>query len=48
MDEGSEVKGLLKLATREQGDLEDLRSEPASPVAGGSRELQDQARSHMR
>lgn len=43
MFEGSEVKGLPKVAPRVQGDLEDLRPESASPVTRGSRELRDQS-----
>lgn len=42
MDEGNEVKGLPKVAQKIQGHLKDLQPEPASPVAGWSRELQDQ------
>lgn len=44
MDKRSEVKGLPKVTLRTQGDLEDLRPEPASPTAGGSGEPQDYIR----
>lgn len=46
MDEGNEVKGLPKVAQKIQEHPKDLQPEPASLVAGWSRELHEQARSH--
>lgn len=47
MDKRNKVKGLSKVTLRAQGNLEDLRPEPASPTAGRSGELQDYIEGHQ-